>query len=168
MPRRRLSVDDLSDESEYAESDENDGVESDTDLTDVETYGVNEQGENVDKAWHFADKNPPPQHYLQQLETFDETEYDREDYAPGSTRLLDRMEDKWNECWTYLKRDDLRAYSTVSVCTLHTFFDWLLGRSEGRGGGSAEGQSMLALLGRTGRYTGWYMREQRVLSWMRK
>ena len=103
MPRRRLSVDDLSDESEYTESDENDGVESDTDLTDVETCGVNEQGEDVDdQAWHFADKNPPPQHYLRQLETFDETEYDKEDYAPGSTHLLDRMEDKWNEWATSL------------------------------------------------------------------
>ena len=41
MLRRRLSVDDLSDKSEYTESDENDGVESDMDLTDVETCGVN-------------------------------------------------------------------------------------------------------------------------------
>ena len=36
------------------------------------------------------------------METFDETEYNREDYAPGSTRLLDRMEDLWNEWVTCL------------------------------------------------------------------
>lgn len=81
------------------------------------------------------------------METFDETEYNREDYAPGSTRLLDRMEDLWNECWTYLRKDDLRAYETVSVRTLYTFFDWLLSWQRGKGGRKCRGTKIASSLG---------------------
>lgn len=44
MPRKRPLIDDFSDESEYAESNAGDGVELDTDLTDIKTYGVNKPG----------------------------------------------------------------------------------------------------------------------------
>lgn len=98
--RQRLPIGSSSNESEYAGSDVDDGVGSDTDLTDVETYDDEdgEQGEGVeDQAWPFADDNRPPEHYLQQLETFDEIEYTKEDYKENSARLLDRIEDLWNQ-----------------------------------------------------------------------
>ncbi|ORX95381.1 hypothetical protein BCR34DRAFT_607969 [Clohesyomyces aquaticus] len=148
--RRRLLVDGSSDESEYAGSDTDGGVESDTDLTDDETCvdEDNEQGEGVeDQAWLFADENHLPEHYLQQLETFDETEYTKEDYKDSSTRLLDRIEDQWNQCWTYLGKDNLRAYTTVSVRTLHTFFDWLLDQRQGKGGRKRRGTKFASSLG---------------------
>ncbi|OCK73804.1 hypothetical protein K432DRAFT_311991, partial [Lepidopterella palustris CBS 459.81] len=66
----------------------------------------------------------PPEYYLQQLEFFDKEEYTKQDYKDSSTRLLDRIED---QCWMYLRKEHLRDFATVSVRTLHTFFDWLLG-----------------------------------------
>jgi hypothetical protein len=101
--RRRSPVDGSSDESEYVGSDVDDGVGSDTDLTDVDTCTdeddeVDKQCEGIeDEAWLSPDKDHPPEHYLQQLETFDEQEYTKEDYKDSSTRLLDRMEDQWNQ-----------------------------------------------------------------------
>lgn len=41
------------------------------------------------------DNEHPPEYYLQQLEEFDESEYAREDYSPGSTVLLDGIEEQW-------------------------------------------------------------------------
>jgi hypothetical protein len=101
--RHRPSVDNSSEESEYTESDVDNGVGLDTDLTDVDTC-INEddkedkQCEGIeDEAWLSSDEDHPPEHYLQQLETFDEREYTKEDYKDSSTRLLDRMEDQWNQ-----------------------------------------------------------------------
>ncbi|KAH8727436.1 hypothetical protein GQ44DRAFT_770455 [Phaeosphaeriaceae sp. PMI808] len=44
---------------------------------------------NEDEAWPPPNEDHPPEHYTQQLETFDEQEYTKEDYADSSTRLLD-------------------------------------------------------------------------------
>ncbi|KAF2682551.1 hypothetical protein K458DRAFT_307420 [Lentithecium fluviatile CBS 122367] len=133
-----------SDESDYTGSDADDGVESDTDLTDVNAF-ANKNDE--DEAWLSPNEDHPPEHYLQQLETFDEQEYTKEDYADSSTRLLDRMEDQWNQCWTYLRKDHYRAYATVSVATLYTFFDWLLGQRRGKGGRKRRGTKLTSSLG---------------------
>jgi hypothetical protein len=101
--RRRSPVDSSSDESEYTRPGVDDGVESDTDLTDVDTC-TDEDGKDdkqcedvKDKAWPSPNENHPPEHYLQQLETFDEREYTKEDYKDSSTRLIDHMEDQWNK-----------------------------------------------------------------------
>jgi hypothetical protein len=65
------SVDDSSEESEYAESDVDDSVGLDTDLTDVDTC-TDEDDENdkqykgiEDEAWLFPNEDLPPKHYLQ-------------------------------------------------------------------------------------------------------
>ncbi|KAF1937102.1 hypothetical protein EJ02DRAFT_477796 [Clathrospora elynae] len=78
---------------------------------------------------------------------FDEQEYTRQDYKDSSTRLIDRMEDQWNQCWTYLKKDRYRAYATVSVATLYTFFDWLLSQRQGKGGRKLQGTKLASSLG---------------------
>ncbi|KAF2844020.1 hypothetical protein T440DRAFT_436948, partial [Plenodomus tracheiphilus IPT5] len=78
---------------------------------------------------------------------FDEEEYTREDYKDSSTRLIDRMEDQWNQCWTYLKEDRLRDYATVTVSTLYTFFDWLLNQRQGKGGRKRRGTKFASSLG---------------------
>ncbi|KAF1979399.1 hypothetical protein BU23DRAFT_447357, partial [Bimuria novae-zelandiae CBS 107.79] len=148
--RRRLPSDDSSDGSEYTESNADGSVTSDTDLTDDETCS-NEDGkqdeEVEDQAWLFADKNHPPEHYTSMLETFDEREYTKEDYKESSTRLLDRIEDQWNQCWTYLGRTDLRSHATVSVRTLYTFFNWLLDQRQGKGGRKRRGIKFASSLG---------------------
>ncbi|KAF2685708.1 C2H2 finger domain protein [Lentithecium fluviatile CBS 122367] len=148
--RRRSPVDSSSDESEYTGSGVDDGLESDTDLTDVDTCTDedDEQCEGAEgEAWLSPDEDHPPEHYLQQLETFDEREYTKEDYKDSSTRLLDRMEDQWNQCWTFLEQDHLHDYATVSVGTLYTFFDWLLEHRRGKGGRRRRGTKYASSLG---------------------
>ncbi|KAH8710290.1 hypothetical protein GQ44DRAFT_714462 [Phaeosphaeriaceae sp. PMI808] len=147
--RRRSPIESSSDESssnesDYTGPDVDDGVESDTDLTDVDAFA---DKNDEDEAWLSPNEDHPPEHYLQQLETFDEQEYTKEDYADSSTRLLDRMEDQWNQCWTYLRKGHYRAYATVSVATLHTFFDWLLGQRRGKGGRKRRGTKLTSSLG---------------------
>lgn len=84
---------------EYAESDVDHGAASDADPKDGETC-VDENGvpgEDVeDRAWPVTEKIPR-EHYIEQLETFDEAEYTQEDYEDRSTRLLDCVEALWNE-----------------------------------------------------------------------
>ncbi|KAF2844187.1 hypothetical protein T440DRAFT_35572, partial [Plenodomus tracheiphilus IPT5] len=78
---------------------------------------------------------------------FDEEEYTREDYKDSSTRLIDHMEDQWNQCWTYLREDRLRDLATVTVSTLYTFFDWLLNQRQGKGGRKRRGTKFASSLG---------------------
>src|SRR6266568_3549228 len=50
-------------------------------------------------------------------------------------------------CWTYLRKDDLRAYETLSVRTLYTFFDWQLSWQRGKGGRKCRGTKIASSLG---------------------
>ncbi|KAF2818073.1 hypothetical protein CC86DRAFT_337582 [Ophiobolus disseminans] len=121
-----------------------DNVDLDTDLTDVDAVA---DEDDEDEVWLSPNEDHPPEHYLQQLEIFDEEEYTKEDYKDSSTRLLNRIEDEWNRCWTYLKKDHYRAYKTVSVATLYTFFDWQLSQHRGKGGRKRRGTKLASSLG---------------------
>ncbi|KAF1967816.1 hypothetical protein BU23DRAFT_583589 [Bimuria novae-zelandiae CBS 107.79] len=132
-------------ESDYTgpNSDADDGVESDTDPTDVDASAdEGDEDEDEDEAWLSPNEDYPPEYYLQQLETFDEQDYTKEDYKDSSTRLIDL-----HRCWTYLGKDQNRAYSTVSVSTLYTFFDWLLSQRRGKGGRRRRGTKHASSLG---------------------
>jgi hypothetical protein len=99
--RRNSPLKSSSNDSDYTESDTDDGVELGTDLTDVNEVANNNNNNNnnnendEDEVWLSIDKDHPPEHYLQQLEMFDEQEYTRQDYKDSSTRLIDRMESEW-------------------------------------------------------------------------
>jgi hypothetical protein len=80
--------------SDFKGSDADDYVESDADLTDVDTSADEDE---EDRASLPLLKNHPPEYYLQLLEDFDEGEYIKQDYSDGTTRLIDRMQDQWNE-----------------------------------------------------------------------
>jgi hypothetical protein len=166
--RRRSPSDDSSDGSEYVESDVDNGAASDTDgETCVDEASERDEDMEDHRAWLVAEEIPR-EHYISQLETFDEAQYTKEDYEDSSTRLIDRMENLWNEyvagpftpetsmceakltrcrCWTYLGKDRFRVYSTVSIRTLHTFFDWLLGRQRGKRGRKLRGTKTESSLG---------------------
>ncbi|PVH92773.1 C2H2 finger domain protein [Periconia macrospinosa] len=146
--QRRSSYDDSSD-SEYAGSDV--AGDSDTDLTDVEICSDDEDhkldGDIGEEESFFDDGLHSPAYYIQQLEAFDEQEYTKEDYKDGTTRLMDRMEDQWHKCWKCLGRERFRNYETVSVGTLFTFFDWLLGQRRGKKGRRLRGTKFASSLG---------------------
>ena len=106
LRRRCPPSTDSSGESEYAESEGDRNAGSDTNLTDAglsldeddeDGDGDKEMGDVEDQASLFADGTHPPEYYLRQLEAFDEVEYTKEDYKDSSTRLLDRIEEQWNQ-----------------------------------------------------------------------
>jgi hypothetical protein len=68
----------------------------DTNLIDVNKSANNNNENDENEAWLSVDKDHLPEHYLQQLEMFDEQEYTRQVYKDSSTCLIDCMEDQWN------------------------------------------------------------------------
>ncbi|KAF1935777.1 hypothetical protein EJ02DRAFT_460087, partial [Clathrospora elynae] len=130
-------------ESDYTRPTGND-ADSNTDLTDIDAFA---HEDNKDEAWLFPNEDHLPGYYLEQLEIFNKQEYTKQDYKDNSTCLLNRMEKQWNQCWTYLKKDQYRAYETVSVTTLHTFFDWLLSQRQGKGRRKRQGTKLASSLG---------------------
>jgi hypothetical protein len=82
-----------SEESDYTGPVDDSG---DSDL-DVTLVGALDGGEDEDLAWLLPKEAHSPEYYVQQLEIFDEHEYTVQDYSDGTTRLIDRMEEQWNE-----------------------------------------------------------------------
>ena len=68
-----------------------------TDLTDndVDTEETIHDGEESNLIQLLADNEHPPEYYIRQQEEFDESEYTKQDYSNGSTKLLDRIEGQW-------------------------------------------------------------------------
>ncbi|KAF2031734.1 hypothetical protein EK21DRAFT_99467 [Setomelanomma holmii] len=58
------------------------------------------------------------------------------------------MEEQWNECWTYLKKDyfHFRDYATVCLPSLYIFFDWLLNERWGKCGRRRRGTKFASSL----------------------
>jgi hypothetical protein len=71
-----------------------DSGDSDSDVTLVNAL---DSSDDEDLAWLLPKETHSPEYYLQQLEIFDEHEYKAQDYSDGTTCLMDRMEDQWNE-----------------------------------------------------------------------
>jgi hypothetical protein len=103
---QRSPVKSSSNDSNYTGSDTDNGLEPNTDLIDINKFADNNNENDEDEAWLSLDKDHPPEHYLQQLEMFDEQEYTRQDYKESSTRLINCMEDQWNQ------------YVSCSYCSL--------------------------------------------------
>ena len=104
--RRRLSdLEDSLDEYEPSDTDSaNDPWGSDTDLTDAEDYGDDNASEDhgcdkdvEDKAVLFAGNKYSAEYYIKALEEFDESAFEAQDYCEGTTLLLDRIEEQWNQ-----------------------------------------------------------------------
>jgi len=58
-----------------------------------------------DLAWLLNDNEHPAQYYLRLEIDLDETEFLKEDYSPGTTLLLDRIEEQWYQYVTSLCLD---------------------------------------------------------------
>jgi hypothetical protein len=82
-----------SEESDYTRPVDDTG-DSDSGVTLVDAQ---DGSDDEDLAWLLPKETHSPEHYLQQLEIFDEHEYTAQDYSESTTRLIDRMEEQWNE-----------------------------------------------------------------------
>lgn len=99
MARRSCKASCQSQSSSDSDQSEREGTEdggSDTDLTEPEDE-ADEPCNADDASLLFADNEYTPEYYIQQLQNFDETVYTQEDYAKGTTALLDRIEEKWSQ-----------------------------------------------------------------------
>jgi hypothetical protein len=85
-----------SSDSDQSEREATEDGGSDTDLTEPEDE-ADEPCNADDASLLFADNEYTPEYYIQQLQNFDETVYTQEDYAKGTTALLDRIEEKWSQ-----------------------------------------------------------------------
>jgi hypothetical protein len=82
-----------SEESDYT-GPVDDRRDSDLDVTLVDAL---DSSDDEDLAWLLPEETHSPEHYLQQLEIFDEHEYAAQDHSEGTTRLINRMEKQWSE-----------------------------------------------------------------------
>lgn len=86
----------VSSDSDYSEREGTEDCGSDTDLTEPEDE-ADPLCNAGDASLLFADNEHSAEHYIQQLQNFDETVYTQEDYGKGTTALLDRIEEKWSQ-----------------------------------------------------------------------
>jgi hypothetical protein len=140
-------------------SDDNDAAYQ-TDATDISDNEVDNSAED-DIAWLLKDNQHPPEYYVRLEENLDETEFTKEDYSPGTTLLLDRIEEQWYQYIDYItgkdvknienpkkkKKDPKKMYSNISLRRLNAFFDWLLNQRRGKGGRRRQGTKRTSSLG---------------------
>ncbi|KAI2959645.1 hypothetical protein CBS147352_10781 [Aspergillus niger] len=134
MARRQpKTVDPLSDDSDSSERESTEDGQYDTDLTEPEDEG-SQDNDISDAALLFADNEHPPEYYIQQLANFDETDYTKEDYGKGTTALLNRVEEKWSQFCTFLRKDPREEFARLSISIMYTFLDWVLNLRRGKDG----------------------------------
>lgn len=73
---------------------------SDTDATSIEDLhiddaDVDDEADVEDQIALFGGNIHLPEHYRQAVEDFNESAFDCEDYSPGTTSLLDAVEEQW-------------------------------------------------------------------------
>ncbi|EED13304.1 hypothetical protein TSTA_057930 [Talaromyces stipitatus ATCC 10500] len=115
-------------------SDDDDDNENENKNDNDNDNDVNHAQDHSDLADLFADNEHPPEYYIDQLENFDETIYNQEDYSTGTQRMRDRVEGCWNGFCLHTQRDPVESYLTLSAKVLGTFLEWVLNLRRGKGG----------------------------------
>ena len=78
-------------EADGSDSESEGDAEYETDATKVDD-------ELLEKPWLIADPDHSPEYYVRQQEELDTVQVEEEDYAVGTTRLLDTCERQWFRC----------------------------------------------------------------------
>ncbi|KAI0410839.1 C2H2 finger domain protein [Xylaria grammica] len=122
---------------------------SETDLRDDEDEGGDE-GDDVDiedQARLWGNNKHPSEYYIKALEEFDESAFDDQDYSPGSTVLLDGVENGWSQFCAYIRRNPMETFQHISIKLLYLFFDWRLNLTENKDGRKLRGIATRSSLG---------------------
>lgn len=91
------SIDDVSDVSDVDMDEVQDGPDPDlVALDDVDDSFDDGDIDVEDQLQLFEGNTHPPEYYRQAIVDFNESDFDGEDYSPGTTRLLDGVEEQWN------------------------------------------------------------------------
>ncbi|KAI3531970.1 C2H2 finger domain-containing protein [Colletotrichum abscissum] len=70
-----------------------------------------------------------------------------QDYSPGTTVLLDAVEEQWRQFCCVLKRDPQDCYAKISLGLMYNFFDWVLSQKVGKDGRKKRGTKKKSSLG---------------------
>jgi len=70
-------------------------ADSDADCNADSGINCDDACEAPAQAWLHEDQDYPPEYYLKQLVEFEESDFTTQDYADGSTNLLNRIEEHW-------------------------------------------------------------------------
>ncbi|KAF5493187.1 hypothetical protein CGCF413_v010392 [Colletotrichum fructicola] len=120
---------------------------SDTDTTDVEDLYEDDDFDVEDQVRLFDGNVHPPEYWRRNVEGFNEDPYACQDYSPGTTVLLDAVEQQWRQFCSVLKRDTEDCYATISLGLLYNFFDWFLSQKVGKDGRKKRGIKKKSSLG---------------------
>ncbi|KAJ0329333.1 hypothetical protein COL922a_012866 [Colletotrichum nupharicola] len=101
---------------------------SDTDATDVEDLEEDDDFDVEDQVRLFDGNVHPPEYWRRNVEGFNEDPYACQDYSPGTTVLLDAVEEQWRHL-------------------LYNFFDWFLSQKVGKDGRKKRGIKKKSSLG---------------------
>ncbi|KAH0419558.1 hypothetical protein CcaCcLH18_14355 [Colletotrichum camelliae] len=135
--------DDYDDYDDVFDAKEQQGC-SDTDATDVEDLYEDDDFDVEDQVRLFDGNVHPPEYWRRNVEGFNEDPYACQDYSPGTTVLLDAVEEQWRHV---LKRDIEDCYATISLGLLYNFFDWFLSQKVGKDGRKKRGIKKKSSLG---------------------
>ncbi|KAK3290594.1 C2H2 finger domain protein [Chaetomium fimeti] len=167
MTRHRVRQDDLheySDGSNWSDGESSSSEDSvevfdvesnnggyNTGLSDIDSFDPDDIGlddiDPEDAAKLFEGNLYSPEYYVRCIYEFKESAFDGEDYSAGSKVLLDGIEDLWNQYCAFIKRDPQRAFESVTLAFLNSFFDWLLSQRTGKDGRKKRGTTKSSSLG---------------------
>ncbi|KAI3532108.1 C2H2 finger domain-containing protein [Colletotrichum abscissum] len=160
MPkRRRTTVDTYDSDASFTaevESDDYDGDDvfdtkdqkgdSGTDATDIDDLG--DDNVDVEGQIRLFDSNVQSSEYWRsRVEAFNEDPFACQDYSPGTTVLLDAVEEQWRQFCCVLKRDPQDCYANISLSLMYNFFDWVLSQKVGKDGRKKRGTKKKSSLG---------------------
>lgn len=94
MARPQRDSSSSSDETYRTDTDTDADATYGTDLTDVDTDADGDE-EVTDEESLLEDQDHPPEYYRTCAEEVNKSDLIEEDYAPGSTLQLDRIEEQW-------------------------------------------------------------------------
>jgi hypothetical protein len=108
-------VDDVFDQGDQADDAGYENSQTDIDDFDPDDF-IKDDIDAEDGAELFEGNLHPPEYYVRCIQDFNESAFNNEDYCPGTTVLLDGIEELWNQrvAWSVVRL--LLARSMLTSC----------------------------------------------------
>ncbi|KXH36374.1 C2H2 finger domain-containing protein [Colletotrichum salicis] len=157
--RRRMDVDDSDSDASFAAESEIDDYDDDdvfdtkdqkgdssSDATDIDDL-CDDDVDVEDQIRLFDGNLQSSEYWRHKVEAFTEDPYACQDYSPGTTVLLDAVEEQWRQFCCVLKRDPKECYAKISLSLMYNFFDWVMSQKVGKNGRKKRGIKKKSSLG---------------------
>ena len=69
--------------------------DSGPDATSIEAFDLDQEADVEDQLPLFGGNAHSPEYYRRAIEEFNESDFEGEDYSPGTTMLIDAIEEQW-------------------------------------------------------------------------